>query len=175
MPIYIALLRGINIGKHNKISMQQQQTIVESCGFENVKVVLNTGNIVFDAANLPTEIIEKMLQNAIEQQTGYTISVWVIPQTHLKTLVANCPWANQVVIPHIKYYMSLIKDETLLNNIDANRFNDASFQVVAVYQKAIFFTINALLPTTKAMDYLEKYFKKEITTRNWKTIQKLVS
>lgn len=174
MPIYIAFLRGINIGKHNKISMQQQKAIVESCGFKHVKVVLNTGNIVFSATNISIEILENTIQNAIKHQTGFTIPVWVIPQIHLQNIALNCPWANQALMPHMKYYVSLIKDKTLLNTLDSNTICDSSFQVVAVYQKAIFFTINALFPTTKAMDVLEKYFKKEITTRNWNTIQKFV-
>ena len=50
MPIYVCLLRGINVGGHKKIKMDQLRTSIEALGFEQVKTYIQSGNVVFKAA-----------------------------------------------------------------------------------------------------------------------------
>ncbi|HIZ53258.1 MAG TPA: DUF1697 domain-containing protein, partial [Candidatus Enterococcus avicola] len=47
--IYVALLRGINVGGNNKIKMVDLKRVFESLGFKNVKTYLHSGNIIFQA------------------------------------------------------------------------------------------------------------------------------
>ena len=53
----IALLRGINVGRAKRIAMADLRTLVEELGFRNVKTLLNSGNVVFDAARPNTKRI----------------------------------------------------------------------------------------------------------------------
>jgi len=48
---YVALLRGINVGRAKRIAMADLRTLVESLGYTGVRSLLNSGNVVFDAGS----------------------------------------------------------------------------------------------------------------------------
>ncbi|MGO9166492.1 MAG: DUF1697 domain-containing protein [Candidatus Sulfotelmatobacter sp.] len=50
MPIYVSMLRGINVGGHNKIKMDQLRASLEALGLERVKTYIQSGNVVFNTA-----------------------------------------------------------------------------------------------------------------------------
>ena len=50
MPIYIAMLRGINVGGHHRIKMDQLRASLEALGLQQVKTYIQSGNVVFTAA-----------------------------------------------------------------------------------------------------------------------------
>ena len=70
---YIALLRGINVGGKNKISMQKLKECFEELSFCEVKTYLNSGNVIFSTSktNIPniTSSIESMIKNIISQES----------------------------------------------------------------------------------------------------------
>lgn len=45
---YVALLRGINLGKRNKVDMKSLKALFEETGFQNVRTYIQTGNVLFD-------------------------------------------------------------------------------------------------------------------------------
>ncbi len=49
MPIYISMLRGINVGGHKRIKMDQLRKSFEALGFEQVRTYIQSGNVVFKA------------------------------------------------------------------------------------------------------------------------------
>ena len=61
MPTFIALIRGINVGGNKKLSMADLKSVCESLGYTNVRTLLNSGNVVFDAKRAKAADIEKAL------------------------------------------------------------------------------------------------------------------
>ena len=55
MTGYVALLRGINVGKAKRIAMADLRALLEGLGYTHVKTVLNSGNAVFDATGAVAE------------------------------------------------------------------------------------------------------------------------
>ena len=55
--IYVALLRGINVGGNNKVDMKKLKTTFESLGFNNVVTYINSGNIVFAESSKDQSVI----------------------------------------------------------------------------------------------------------------------
>ena len=72
---YVALLRGINVGKAKRIAMADLRDAVGSLGHSDVKTLLNSGNVVFTAADKPTE---KALYDAIKNATGVSSDVILV-------------------------------------------------------------------------------------------------
>ena len=62
---HVAFLRGINVGGHHKVPMQDLCIAFEKLGFENVQTVLNSGNIIFDADINSSEDLEKLISEKI--------------------------------------------------------------------------------------------------------------
>ena len=73
---YIGLLRGINVGGHNKIPMADLRTLVATMGWSQVQTYIQSGNLVFTAAGAPAAI-EDQLEQAIERHFALSIPVLV--------------------------------------------------------------------------------------------------
>ena len=60
----VALLRGINLGKINKVDMKSLKLLFEELGFLNVRTYIQTGNVIFDSGGCEEEKLEEALRNA---------------------------------------------------------------------------------------------------------------
>ena len=80
MKRYVALLRGINVGGKNKIPMAELKKGFEELGFEEVKTYLNSGNVIFSSDKEDVEKLKKQIETMINEQFGFEIPVFVIPQ-----------------------------------------------------------------------------------------------
>lgn len=68
--IYIALLRGINVGGNNKVAMLELRSVFEQAGMKNVTTYINSGNVIFES-ELSKNKLASMLELAIEQKFGF--------------------------------------------------------------------------------------------------------
>jgi len=75
--IYVALLRGINVGGHNKVEMKKLKTTFESLGFENVITYVNSGNIIFEDFSKEHDAIINEIETAIKHDFQLEIKVLV--------------------------------------------------------------------------------------------------
>jgi uncharacterized protein (DUF1697 family) len=96
MSKYIALLRGINVGGNNKVSMADLRVCFEQSGFTDVSTYINSGNVLFssDESDL-VKLVEKC-ETAIEKQFGFSVVVMVLAVDDLKTALGEKPnwWAS---------------------------------------------------------------------------------
>ena len=91
MKRYIALLRGINISGKNKISMPELKSGFIELGFVEVFTHLNSGNVVFSCEQNNQVILADEIMAMIQKRFALDISVFVIAQEELKTLLGNAP------------------------------------------------------------------------------------
>jgi len=50
MPVYISMLRGVNVGAHNRMKMDQLRNLFTPLGCEQAQTYIQSGNVVFSAA-----------------------------------------------------------------------------------------------------------------------------
>lgn len=93
---YVALLRGINVGGNNKVSMSELRDCFEKLGFTNVSTYINSGNIFFDTDERDAVKLVEACENAIEQTFGFVVVVMVISKTDYAEALQNAPswWAD---------------------------------------------------------------------------------
>ncbi|MFT3751872.1 MAG: DUF1697 domain-containing protein [Paludibacter sp.] len=65
--IYVALLRGINVGGNNKVEMKKLKSTFELLGFTNVVTYINSGNIVFEDISKEQVVIVNEIEKAIKK------------------------------------------------------------------------------------------------------------
>ena len=76
-PTYIALLRGINLGGHKIVKMDQLRKTFEELGFADVKTYIQSGNVVFKApAQIPAKLA-KRIEERVLRQFGFPVAVVV--------------------------------------------------------------------------------------------------
>ena len=92
---YIALVRGINVGKKNWIPMDVLMSIFVNLGYRKVKTYINSGNVLFDSDDTPKKI-QRSLEAAISGHFGETIPVIVKTQSEIAAIREIVPeiWQN---------------------------------------------------------------------------------
>jgi uncharacterized protein (DUF1697 family) len=94
--IYVALLRGINVGGKNKIEMARLKTLFEGAGAKQVSTYINSGNVIFADPRRKPATITKVLEQAIESEFGLAIRLLLRDLAAMKQLVRAVPrnWTN---------------------------------------------------------------------------------
>ena len=95
MPVVISMLRGVNVGGHNKIKMDALRDLYESLGLRNPQTYVQSGNVVFrtDAADLTG--LPKRIEEAIEKSFGFRPGVILRTTSDLREMMAKNPFAKR--------------------------------------------------------------------------------
>lgn len=95
---YVALLRGVNAGGHRRVPKVEFQSVLESLGFGNVVVYINSGNAVFTSDHQPKA---SDIQTALEKHFGFSIPTLVLSGEKVKAIAAAIPpdWSNDALTP----------------------------------------------------------------------------
>jgi uncharacterized protein (DUF1697 family) len=91
MTIFIALLRGINVGGHNKIKMAELKSLLESMGLLKVKTYIQSGNVVFESEQ-SADLLSGRMEDEIKNRFGLTVPVVLRTAEELAGLIENCPF-----------------------------------------------------------------------------------
>lgn len=95
MEKYIALLRGVNVGGKNKISMPELKLAFEEIGFLDVITYINSGNIIFSSDTQDRSELIRKSESMIEDKFKVSIPVTVISSKELSDVLKNAPvWWN---------------------------------------------------------------------------------
>lgn len=86
---YVALLRGINVGKAKRIAMADLKKLVEGLGYGNVRTLLNSGNVVFTAPNSAAKDAGAKIEKAIASKLGVTSRVTVIDAATVRDAIGH--------------------------------------------------------------------------------------
>lgn len=89
--IYVALLRGINVGGKNKVEMKKLKTTFESLGFRNVVTYINSGNIVFETTSEQQITLLKKIEKAIIKEFQLDLKVLVRDIKSIETIYKKLP------------------------------------------------------------------------------------
>lgn len=97
---YVALLRGINVGGKNPVSMAELKTVFESAGMADVRTYINSGNVVFSAADADCSDLGRLLERAIDAHFGFAVAVLVLDLPKMRRILGALPpeWVNDKVM-----------------------------------------------------------------------------
>lgn len=170
-PTYIAFLRGINVGGHHKVPMAQLRIEMEKLGFQKVETLLNSGNIIFDSnQNDP----ETKIADHLEKVFGFSVPTVVVHANAILDLLSNNPFGNIEVTDDTRLYVSFLWTNTESKLKLPWESEEGSFRIIEKKQNMIFSVLDvSVTGTPKAMEALESFFGKSLTTRNWKTIERI--
>ncbi len=90
---WAAMLRGVNLGKR-QLKSAELKAIVEGMGLTDVKTVLASGNVVFEAGDAKPEALERDLHAALEKATGLKSEVFVRNAADLERLIVDNPFPD---------------------------------------------------------------------------------
>jgi uncharacterized protein (DUF1697 family) len=110
MPIYLSMPRGINVGGHKKIKMDQLRTALEAIGLETVKTYIQSGNIVFKSKSTSSAAVSKQIEAAIFEDFGHSVTVITRTADELARAIKNNPFLNQPGVDPEKLHLMFLSD-----------------------------------------------------------------
>ncbi len=166
MPRYAAFLRGV---MPTNASMAALRDAFEAAGYENVKTVLGSGNVVFDSRATAVAAIEKKVEAAIEKGLGKRFLAIVRPVEELRRMLERDPYRGRAK-PAAKRIVTFVRGPVAALELPIERDGATLLHL----DKDVLYS--AYLPTPKGpvfMALIEKAVGKEQTTRTWQTIEKV--
>lgn len=164
---YVAFLRGINVGGHHKVPMADLQSELEKLDFKNVVTFLNSGNILFESKESD---LENKISESLEKRFDFPVPVIVKKAETIVDLVKNNPFQQFKVTKEHRLYVTFLRKEAE----SPSESPDNSFRIIGKDNNMVFSVLDlSVSRTVKAMEVLEKFFGKDITTRNWNTIERI--
>ncbi len=171
---YVAFLRGINVSGHHKVPMIELKKEFEKLGFNNSISILNSGNVIFDSNTKNLKNIEKIIETHLESYFNFPIPIIVRKLESIYKLINDNPFKDIGVTKDIRLYISFLKVDSKLNLELPWTNEDKSFKILNRKDGNIWSVLDlSISKTPKAMDVLEKFYGKNITTRNWNTIGRI--
>ena len=171
---YISLLRGINVGGHHRVPMAELSQEMTKLGFENVKTLLNSGNVIFHTSLHREDKLEEAIADHLEKVFGFPIPVLIRRPEVMFDLVSNNPFKHTEVTKDTRLYLSFLKEKPVTALTLPWTSSDGSYRILEVREKTICSVLDlSATQTPKGMDALELLFGKNMTTRNWNTINRI--
>ena len=171
----VAFLRGINVGGHKKVTMADLKKAFESMGFRNVRTVLASGNVIFEA---PTKRppLGLAISKGLEKAFGFPVAVILRTVEALRALVDEAPFKNVPSGPDVRLYVTFLAESAAGRSRPGLSSPPKAVCIVRATATEVcsVATLSPGVGTPDLMAFLEKALGREVTTRNWQTILKLV-
>ncbi|WP_054814531.1 DUF1697 domain-containing protein [Nocardia arizonensis] len=174
MNRYAALLRGIMPSNPN-MRNEKLRGVFEGLGFDRVATLLSSGNVVFRCSESDEADLENRIQEALNRELGIPGGTIVRSYENLRTLVDSDPFAG---LTHERgSYLTVTFFKHQNPEVSPPRTVDELIRVVGYDSAArAFLTVidNTNPRTTDFMAWLDRTYGKDITTRTFLTVQKVV-
>jgi uncharacterized protein (DUF1697 family) len=170
---YVALVRAVNLGSRNKVSMPDLRSVFVAVGGEDVKTYVQSGNVVFrskaDEPGKLTNTIEKRLRSEL----GLDVRVLLRTQAELTSVVAANPFAARQRDPtklHVTFLRDAV-DKARGRKVEATQLEPDEFRILG---REVYLHCPEGYGRSKLSNaYFEKELGVAATTRNWRTVTKL--
>ncbi len=88
---YVALLRGINVGGNNKVAMSDLAAAFRHAGYDDVRTLLASGNVVFAATGTTARRLEAAIEALLKKAFGTAFPTLVLSRAELAKVIDGAP------------------------------------------------------------------------------------
>jgi uncharacterized protein (DUF1697 family) len=169
---FIALLRGVNVGRAKRIAMADLRTVVTELGYTAVRSVLNSGNVVFSAAGITPAAAAAALEEALVLKLGVAARVMVLACDDLARIVADNPLL-QLATDDSRLLVFILAEPALTTVLEPLVAQDWAPGALAVGERAAYVWCPDGVLDSAAAAAVGKHLGDNTTFRNWSTLKKL--
>lgn len=163
---FVALFRGINVGKAKRIAMADLRAVFDELGFTEVKTLLNSGNVVFTHAGARRGI-DQRIEAAVEKELGVASRTLVLSAKDVATLVEESPF-EEVADPS-RLLVATFAGKAGVKQVESLG-GDPNFGLGS--RAAYLWCPDGVLKSSLPKE-LDRLTKKEYTARNWRTLLRI--
>lgn len=175
MPVLISMLRGVNLGSHNRIKMDELRALYESLKLEDPRSYVQSGNIIFRSKEKSSPQLSKKIQDAIGKKFGCRPEVIIRTVEEIRRAIAASPFAKRKDIEPGKLLVTFLASEPpkeALAAIDSLKSHPEEIHLKG-RQMYIYFP-NGIGTSKLPWSQVEKHLKVTGTARNWNSVTKML-
>jgi uncharacterized protein (DUF1697 family) len=175
MMRYIALLRGVNVGGKKSVAMADLVRAFESLRFSRVRPYIQSGSIVFDAESHDAMGLAKAIEQKLRETIGSPVPVIIRRPAELETIVRGNPFVGEPGVELTRLHVTFLAempDPELTREMDLKKEENERF--VVADKEVYLYLPNGYARTKLNNAVFEKKFRTAATTRNWRTVKKLL-
>ena len=173
LNLFVALLRGVNVGGNSMISMSALKKSFETIGFTHVSTYINSGNVIFNAKETDARKLEQKIERMLVKEYELNSKVVVRSLSEMERLVQSLPrewdgdssWRYNVI-----FLRHTIDSEDILAELPAN----SEIEEVVYRPGTLLWSAQAeQMNQTKMSKLSSRKISQDMTVRNLNTTKKL--
>ncbi len=175
MPVIISMLRGVNVGGHNKIKMDALCALYESLKLESPETHIQSGNVVFRTKEKNIALLTKRIQDGIERKFGFRPGVILRTASELRNVIARNPFAKRRDIdPRSFLVIFLAGEPNAEGRANLLKINMAPDEVRIDGRELYAYYPNGMARPKLPWAKIERVLNASGTGRNWNSVNKLL-
>ena len=171
--IYIALLRGINVGGHNMIKMAELKQVLEKMGLQKVKTYIQSGNVLFESEK-EADTLSQQLEEEIKKEFGFSVPVVLRTAEELDQVINDCPFSIDSLLEGESVQVAFLTETPSLDGINQLSAVNSGMDEYQINGRNVYLFFRQSIRNSKLATQLPK-LGVPATVRNWKTVIKLAA
>jgi uncharacterized protein (DUF1697 family) len=174
MPTWISLLRSVNVVGKNTIRMPELATAFEKAGFKNVRTYIQSGNIIFEAAEESPDRLAVQIRDFIAKKFGLTLQVLVLAPQEMSQIVSDNPFTRRTGIDYTRLHVTFLDREVDPERAEKLLSYTYPPDEIIIGTRAVYvYCPDGYGRTKYDNNFIEKKLAANATSRNWNTCLKL--
>ena len=174
MTIYIALIRGINVGGHKAVAMSDLRDLLAGLGFDGPRSLLQSGNLIFRSDAQTGAGLERLLETEAGKRLGLHADFFIRSAKEWREVVARNPFRKEAERDPGHLVVMFLKSMPKANDVKAVQAAIVGPEIVRADGRHLYIVYPAGIGTSRLMNVLiEKKLAIRGTARNWNTVLKL--
>jgi len=174
MAVMVCMLRGVNVGGHNKIKMDVLRALCESQKLRDVQTYVQSGNVVFRTTESKLGRTSQQIESAIETKLGFRPAVILRTTDEMRKVVARSPFAGRRGIEYNKLAIIFLVDQPGAEARERLGQLKSDREQLWIDNREIHIYFPDGMGRSKLPAALDRALKGVGTGRNWNTVLKLL-
>jgi uncharacterized protein (DUF1697 family) len=175
MPVLISMLRGVNVGGHNKIKMDALRALYISLKFEDPRTYVQSGNVIFRTKEKNAAALAKKIQSAIERKFDFRPEVILRTTDEMRAAIAASPFAGRNLEPGKTLVTFLVGDPGGKAAETLRSLKDFPEELQLVGRELYIYFPNGAGKSKLPWSKIDKLLQTTGTARNWNSVSKMLA
>ena len=171
MSSYVALLRGINVGGHNRVPMAELRAGLAGLGYSDVRTHLQSGNVVFRAPVAADDELEQSISDLLAAEFGLSVAVLVRTAEEFLAVFAGNPLETTEPARLLVLFLSAVPEPARLAGIDPARYLPERFALRPT--EIYLYCAVGIIESPLLKVFTDKRLGCAVTARNWNTVTRV--
>ncbi len=175
MSVFVSLLRGVNVGSHNRVKMEALRALYKSLKLKDAQTYVQSGNVVFRSDERDTPVLAKRIEKGIEREFGFSCPVVLRSAKELKKVVAANPFCRRSDVAPNKLLVVFLYGTPSSEGRDQISQMKTDPEEIRVSGREIYIHFpNGAGRSKVSWVAMEKILKTPGTARNWNSVTNLL-